>query len=76
VNISKFVTGPIRIQATNNAIVIENLQPNSKIQVYNLRGELVHSNNPENLKILRIMVQTKGVYFVKINNAVSRIVVR
>jgi hypothetical protein len=75
VTISKAVTGPIRIQATNNAIVIENLQPNSKVKVYNLHGELVYSQ----FSILNsqlIKVQTKGVYFVKINKTVSRIVVR
>ncbi|GBU26239.1 hypothetical protein R83H12_02934 [Fibrobacteria bacterium R8-3-H12] len=59
-----------------NTIVLENLPSNMKIEVYNLQGKLVYSAYPENLKILKIGVQTKGVYIVKAGSQSVRAVVK
>jgi len=53
---------------TGKTITLENLPKNTKIEIYNLQGKLIYSAYPENPKILRIGVQTKGIYIVKINN--------
>jgi hypothetical protein len=75
--ISRIASGQTIIQATSNAILLENLPSNAKVQIYNLKGRRIYSNNNhENPLILKIMVQTKGLYIIKINNAVSRVVVR
>jgi hypothetical protein len=66
----------ISVRVIGNAIMMENLPQNARVEIYNLEGKRLRSNNPENLKILRIMVQTKGIYIVKINNNVMRIAVR
>jgi endoglucanase len=55
-----------RIQSMSNAIVLENLPKNTKVEVYNLQGKQIYSAYPENPKILRIGVQTKGIYIVKV----------
>jgi hypothetical protein len=75
--ISRIASGQTIIQATSNAILLENLPQNAKVQIYNLQGRRIYSNNNhENPLILKIMVQTKGLYFIKINNAITRVVVR
>jgi hypothetical protein len=75
--ISRIASGQTIIQATSNAILLENLPSNAKVQIYNLKGRRIYSNNNhENPLILKIMVQTKGLYLVKINNAITRVVVR
>jgi hypothetical protein len=51
----------IHAYATANHIVIENLPPNAKVQVYNLQGKLMYSTTSP----LKIPVQTKGMYIVK-----------
>jgi hypothetical protein len=63
--ISKAASGPIRVSAIGNLIVLENLPGNAKAEVYNLRGALVYSANSENSQILQIPVQTKGLYIVR-----------
>jgi hypothetical protein len=57
-------------------ITFSNLPPNTKIKVYNLQGKLVYSAYPENPSILKIGVQTKGMYIVKIGTQIKRVVVR
>jgi len=67
-----------------NTILLSNLPPNTKIEVYNLKGKRIYSAYPENnhpadvrqressvgaSQILAIGVQTKGVYIVKIKNS-------
>jgi hypothetical protein len=69
-------SGNIRIHTTANAIVLENLPKNAKVEVYNLQGKQVYSAYPENPLILRIGVQTKGVYVIKASNQTMRVVVR
>jgi hypothetical protein len=50
---------------SNNTIILENLPAGTKIEVYNLQGKRIYSAYPENPKILRIGVQTKGIYIIK-----------
>jgi len=59
-----------------NTILLSNLPPNTKIEVYNLQGKRIYSAYPENPQILAIVVQTKGVYIVKIKNQFFTIVPR
>jgi len=47
------VTGSIRVQATANAITLENLPKNTKIEVYTLQGKQIYSSHSENSQILR-----------------------
>jgi hypothetical protein len=42
-----------------------NIPQGIKVEVYNLQGKLVYSGYPENPSILRIGVQTKGIYIVR-----------
>jgi hypothetical protein len=67
---------PITAQVTPNAILLENLPANAKVQLYNLKGKRIYSANSENSQILKIPVQTKGLYIVKAGNQTFRIVVR
>jgi len=69
----KIVSGSIRAQAIDNAIMLENLPRNSKVEVYNLQGKRIYSSIPENPLILRILVQTKGIYIIKIGNQTLRL---
>jgi hypothetical protein len=64
-------SGKLIVRATPNAIVLENLPQNAKVEVYNLLGERIYSAYPGNPQILRILVQTKGIYLVRINNQSS-----
>jgi hypothetical protein len=48
----------------------------AKIKVYNLQGKQVYMNNPKNPLIMKIKVQTKGMYIVKVNTATHRVVVK
>jgi hypothetical protein len=66
----------IMVQTKNKEITLQNLPPNSKIKLYNLQGRQVYSANPENPKILRIMVQTNGIYILKINTTALRVTVK
>ncbi|MCL2100334.1 MAG: InlB B-repeat-containing protein [Fibromonadales bacterium] len=68
--------GAIGVQTTSNAIILENLPANTKVEVYNLQGKQIYSANPKNPKILKIPVQTKGIYVVKIGTQTLRIAVR
>jgi hypothetical protein len=72
----QIATGSIRVQATANAIMLENLPRNTKIQVYSLQGKQIYSTNSGNSQILRIPVQTKGMYIVKAGNQTMRVAVR
>jgi PKD repeat protein len=68
--------GSILVHATLNAILLQNLPLNAKIELYNLQGKRIYSSNSGNSQILRIPVQTKGMYIVKIANQTIRTVVR
>jgi hypothetical protein len=63
----------------NPQIMLSNLPPNTKIEVYNLQGKLVYSttsHSPLATSHLKIGVQTKGMYIVKIGTQIKRVVVR
>jgi hypothetical protein len=52
------------IALTGSGIALENLPQNAKVNVYNLQGKRIYSGNSGNSQILKILVQTKGVYIV------------
>jgi hypothetical protein len=56
----------IMAQTTGNTIALQNLPPNTKVELYNLQGKRIYLGNSGNSQILRIQVQTKGIYFVKV----------
>jgi len=66
IRLSRIATGNIRIQAIGKTIVLENLPSNAKVEVYNLQGNRIYSAYPENPQILKIGVQTKGMYIIKL----------
>jgi len=68
--------GRIGVQTTSNAITLENLPKNTKVQIYSLQGKQIYSANSDNSQILRIPVQTKGIYVVKAGNQTLRVAVR
>jgi len=72
----KITASKIQAYAANNAIVLENLPKNTKINVYNLQGKRINLANSENSKILIIPVQTKGMYIVRVGKETLRIPVR
>jgi hypothetical protein len=75
IRLPQIANNQIAIRATNSGIMLENLPKNAKVKVYNLHGKLVYSGNPENPKILKIMVQTKGIYIIKIGTQTFRVAV-
>jgi endo-1,4-beta-D-glucanase Y len=75
ITISKIAKGPVRIHAISNAIVLENLPGNAKIEVYNLRGKLVYSQF-STLNSQFIPIQTKGLYIAKVNKEVLYVPVK
>ena len=62
----KKVSGNMRMHSTGDVIILENLLPNARVEVYNLQGKRIYSGNSGNSKILRIPVQTRGVYIVRV----------
>jgi hypothetical protein len=72
----QIASGGIRVQTTTNAIMLENLPRNTKIQVYSIQGKQIYSTNSGNSQILRIPVQTKGMYIVKAGNQMVRVAVK
>jgi hypothetical protein len=60
---------------TPNAIVLSNLPKNTKVEVYDLQGKRIYSAYPVNPLILRILVQTKGMYVVKAGSQTMRVVI-
>jgi len=67
--IPQIATSNIRIQSTSNAILLSNLPQGATVEVYNLQGKLIYFGNSENSQILRIPVQTKGMYIAKVSSA-------
>jgi len=51
-------------------------QSGAKMEIYNLQGKLVYSGYPENPQILRIPVQTKGIYIVRYGKTQRLMVVK
>jgi len=63
--LSQIATGPLYAYATSNTIIIGNLPSNAKAEIYNLQGKRIYFGNSRNSQILKIQVQTKGMYIVK-----------
>jgi hypothetical protein len=66
IRLPQIAGAPISVHATSNAIILQNLPTNAKVEVYNLQGKRVYMNNPVNPLIMKIKVQTKGIYIVKV----------
>ncbi|MDR2731591.1 MAG: InlB B-repeat-containing protein, partial [Fibromonadaceae bacterium] len=75
IRLPQIANAPISVHATSNAIILQNLPTNAKVEVYNLHGKRVYMGNPVNPKIMKIMVQT-GIYIIKVNKNTLRVVVR
>jgi len=76
IRLPQIATGNIRIQVAANAILLENLPSNTKVEVYNLQGKRIYSSNSGNSQILRIPVQTNGMYVVKAGSQTMRATVK
>jgi hypothetical protein len=61
----QLASAKIHAYATGSNIILENLPQNAKVELYNLQGKHIYSGNSGNSQILRILVQTKGMYIVK-----------
>jgi len=74
------ITGTLSAYAVPNTIVLQNVPHNAKIEIYNLQGKRIYFANSENSQILRIQVQTKGMYIIKASfgseNRILRVPVR
>jgi hypothetical protein len=76
IHISQITTAKIRAQAIGNSIMLENLPTNAKIELYSMQGKQIYSGNSGNSQILRILVQTKGLYIVKITYGSQKLIHR
>jgi len=59
-----------------SAIMLSNLYPYTKIELYNLQGKLIYSGNSGNSQTIKIPVQTRGIYIVKLSNKGSSNIIR
>jgi hypothetical protein len=66
----------ISIKAATNAIALENLPRNAKVDVYNLQGKLVSSKTFNQVNQGQIAIQSKGIYLVRIGKQAFRIAVK
>jgi len=58
----------ILARTIDNAIILQNLPSNAKAEVYSLQGKRIYSTHSGNSQILKIPVQTKGMYIVKVSS--------
>jgi len=72
----RIANNQIGIKTTANTITLENLPKNTRVDVYNVQGKQIYSTHSENSRILKIPVQTKGMYIVKVGTQTMRAVVR
>jgi hypothetical protein len=75
IHLPQIVKNQIAVRAVTGGVVLENLPTNAKAEMYNIHGKRIYSGNPENPKILKIMVQTKGIYIVKVGTQTFRVAV-
>jgi hypothetical protein len=74
IKFANMATGPnITAKSVGNTIILQNVPSNTKVELYNLRGELVYTGYSENSQILKILVQTKGMYIAKVGNQTLRV---
>ena len=72
----RILTSNIKARTNGNTILLENLPSKAKVEIFNLQGKLIYSAYPENLKILKIGVQTKRMYIVKISLGSEKMVLK
>jgi len=65
--LSQTANDNILVKPTANAIMLENLPKNARVETYTLQGKRIYSHNSVNSQILQIQVYTKGIYIVKIS---------
>jgi len=65
--LSQTASDNILVKPTANAIMLENLPKNARVETYTLQGKRIYSHNSVNSQILQIQVYTKGIYIVKIS---------
>jgi len=66
IRLSQTTISNIRAKAIGNVIELSNLPKNATVELYNLQGKRIYFGNSENSQILRILVQTKGMYIATI----------
>jgi hypothetical protein len=49
---------------------------NSKFEIYNLQGKLVHSGYYQDLNLSKLPIQAKGMYIVKTATTTQRVIVK
>jgi len=59
-----------------NTIQLSNIPRNTNVEIYNIQGKRIYFSNSGNSQNLRIPVQTKGMYIVKIGAQTIRAIVR
>jgi len=72
IRLPQIAASNINIKSANKTIVLENMPQNAKIDVYNMQGKRIYLGNSENSQILRIPIQTKGIYVIKVTSGSKR----
>jgi hypothetical protein len=73
IRLPQIANGKILAQATGNAILLQNLPQGAKIEAYNLQGKRIYFGNSGNSQTLKIQVQTKGMYIVKVGREILKV---
>jgi len=76
IRIPQLANHNIRIKAIGNAIMLSNLPQGATVELYNIQGKRIYFGNSENSQILRILVQTKGMYIATIQENRSSVKVK
>jgi len=68
---------PLQLSArtTGNAIIIGNVPSNANVEVYNLQGKRIHAGR-STADAHTVYVQSKGIYFIRVEKQTLRIVVQ
>jgi hypothetical protein len=54
-------------QSISGGIMLNNLPANAKIELYNMKGKCLYAGNSGNFQTLKIPVQAKGVYVIRVH---------
>jgi hypothetical protein len=80
IHLPQIANSRINVQTMSNAIILQNLPTNAKVEVYNLHNKLISSKSLNQVNQgsgnLKILVQTKGIYIVKVNTQAFHVAVR
>jgi len=75
----QIANGNIQVYSAGKNIMLANVPVNAKIEVYNLSGKLISSKSFNQVNqgsdMLRIPVQTKGIYLIRVNAQTLRVAV-